>query len=88
MLRNNTTELAFSQRRHITTGCAFADDNAFGPAIAKQCRAFDFTLLFEQAFLSLVPSILLVLGSVIRSFGIFNHDAKTQRGGLHTSKLV
>ncbi|TIA11583.1 putative multidrug resistance protein [Aureobasidium pullulans] len=88
MLRNNTTELAFSQRRDITTGCAFADDNAFGPAIAKQCRAFDFTLLFEQAFLSLVPSILLVLGSVIRSFGIFNHDAKTQRGGLHTSKLV
>ncbi|TIA36906.1 putative multidrug resistance protein [Aureobasidium pullulans] len=88
MLRNNTTELAFSQRRHITTGCAFADDNAFGPAIAKQCRAFDFTLLFEQAFLSLVPSILLVLGSVIRSFGIFNHDAKTQRGGLHTSKLL
>lgn len=68
--------------------CAFANDNSFGPSVAKTCRAFDFTLLFEQAFLSLVPSILLVLGSIFRLSRIARHDAKTSQSRWHTSKLV
>lgn len=70
------------------TACSFADDNSFGPSIAKQCRAFDFTLLFEQAFLSLVPSILLVLGCIFRLNEILRQDVKTLRSRLHSSKLV
>lgn len=69
-------------------GCTFADDNSFGPAVAKICRAFDFTLLFEEAFLSLLPSVLLVLGSVIRLSSIIRRDAKTSQSRWHTSKLV
>lgn len=88
----NTTILpALSSRKASATnpfGCAFADDNSFGPVITKTCHAFDFTLLFEQAFLSLVPSILLVLGSIIRLSGIVRRDAKTAQSRWHTSKLV
>jgi len=69
-------------------GCAFADDNSVGPSVAKSCRAFDFTLLFEEAFLSLIPSVLLVLGSIIRLSDVVRRDAKTSQSRWHTSKLV
>ncbi|KAI5197133.1 putative multidrug resistance protein [Aureobasidium subglaciale] len=88
MLQNATLETAVWQIRNVATVCAFADDNLFGPVIDKRCRAFDFTLLFEQAFLSLVPSILLILGSFIRLVGIVRWDVKTFKSRLHSSKLV
>jgi ATP-binding cassette subfamily C (CFTR/MRP) protein 1 len=91
MSSNYTIRAALSQGRQISTassGCAFADENSFGPSVTKQCRTFDFTLLFEQAFLSLVPSIILVLGSVIRLIGIARHDVKTLKSRWHVSKLV
>lgn len=74
--------------RQVRTACSFADDNSFGPSVARQCRAFDFTLLFEQAFLSLVPSILLVLGCIYRLNDIVRQDVKTLGSRLHNSKLV
>lgn len=88
MSLNFTLEAALRQVRGIATVCSFADDNSFGPSIAKQCRALDFTLLFEQAFLSLVPSILLVLGCIFRLNGILRQDVKTLKSRLHSSKLV
>jgi hypothetical protein len=91
MSPNSTIQAALSLRREFTLesfNCAFANDNSFGPSIAKTCRAFDFTLLFEQALLSLVPSILLVLGSIFRLSRIARHDAKTSQSRWHTSKLV
>jgi hypothetical protein len=36
----------------------------------------------------LVPSILLVLGSIIRLIGIARHDVKTLQSRWHVSKLV
>jgi ATP-binding cassette subfamily C (CFTR/MRP) protein 1 len=91
MSLNDTIQATLSQTRGFTTttlGCAFADDNSFGPSVAKQCRAFDFTLLFEQAFLSLIPSILFVLGSVVRLISIARQDVKTSQSRWHISKLV
>jgi hypothetical protein len=88
MSLNSTLQTTLRQVRGIATACSFADDNSFGPSIAKQCRAFDFTLLFEQAFLSLVPSILLVLGCIVRLHGILRQDVKTLQSRLHSSKLV
>ncbi|GMG07807.1 unnamed protein product [Aspergillus oryzae] len=39
-------------------GCSLQADNNFGPAIDPGCRdGFDFTLLFEQAILGLVPAV-------------------------------
>ncbi|KAI4728374.1 putative multidrug resistance protein [Aureobasidium sp. EXF-10728] len=88
MSLNLTVEAALRQVRSTATACSFADDNTFGPSIAKQCRAFDFTLLFEQTFLSFVPSLLLVLACVVRLHGILRQDVKTLRSRLHSSKLV
>ena len=42
------------------------NDDAFGP-IVHGCRdSFDFTLLFEQTFLSIAPSSLFIVLAVIR----------------------
>lgn len=42
------------------TDCRLADE-AFGPAVLSACRTFDFTLLFEQSILSLLPNVLLLV---------------------------
>ncbi|KOC10592.1 putative sulfonylurea receptor/ ABC transporter [Aspergillus flavus AF70] len=41
--------------------CPPYSDNAFGPRITTACRSFDFTLLFEDAFFSLLPAALFLL---------------------------
>ena len=49
----------------LTADCG---DNSFGPAVRPTpgCRTFDFTILFEDAFLSLVPSTLFLLFSILK----------------------
>ncbi|KAJ5675349.1 multidrug resistance-associated protein [Penicillium macrosclerotiorum] len=44
-----------SQRSCINT------DNQFGPRVSPDCRDFDFTLLFEDAFFAILPSSLFLL---------------------------
>lgn len=41
--------------------CAGPDDSSFGPAVASCRRTFDFTVLFEQVILSLMPSIVFIV---------------------------
>ncbi|PWY72279.1 putative multidrug resistance-associated protein [Aspergillus heteromorphus CBS 117.55] len=36
-------------------------DNQFGPRVDPDCRPFDFTLLFEDAFFAVLPAALLIL---------------------------
>lgn len=40
-------------------------DNAFGPLVDQLCRTFDFTLLFEQTILSVIPDALFILSAPI-----------------------
>ncbi|OOO06299.1 ABC transporter transmembrane region [Aspergillus oryzae] len=48
-------------------GCSLQADNNFGPAIDPGCRdGFDFTLLFEQAILGLVPAVVFLLVCPLR----------------------
>ena len=68
--------------------CLAGSDNRFGPAVPHECRSFDFTLLFEQIFLSLIPSLALVLLSPIRIATVFRRDIKTLSTPLHSSKIV
>lgn len=67
--------------------CAEAD-NSFGPLVPTSCRAFDFTLLFENIFLSLLPSAALVLASSFRLWKIRHAGAGTTRALLQFSKQV
>ena len=41
--------------------CSPNADNAFGPLVDQLCRTFDFTLLFEQSILSIIPNALFLL---------------------------
>ncbi|KUJ16558.1 multidrug resistance-associated protein [Mollisia scopiformis] len=68
--------------------CRIGSDNSFGPAIALNCRSFDFTLLFEQIFLSLIPSLFLILLSPIRLATVIRGEVKAVSSPIHSSKIV
>jgi hypothetical protein len=51
--------------------CSFAAENNFGPAVSATCPAlFDFTLLFEEIVLSILP--LTLFGMIFR---FLHHDS-------------
>jgi hypothetical protein len=53
------------------------NDNSFGPVVIPGCRGgFDFTLLFEQSYLSIVPSAVLTIAFPLRLQYLLRHDIK------------
>lgn len=67
------------------SGCAQGSDNSFGPI--SQCR-YDFTLFFEQAILSAVPSAIFLLSALPRLFYLYRQHEKTVRTPAEVVKLV
>jgi len=59
--------------------------NFFGPAEPGE---FDFTPLFEDTFLSLLPSTVLLLLLPLRVLALHRKPRKVLRSSLHSSKLV
>ncbi|PYI04583.1 multidrug resistance-associated protein [Aspergillus sclerotiicarbonarius CBS 121057] len=43
------------------SSCPSNSENQFGPRVNSACRPFDFTLIFEDAFFSILPSTILLL---------------------------
>lgn len=63
-------------------------DNTFGPHAAN-CRGdFDFTLLFEETVLSLLPLTLLLIAAPLRIGYLFKKDWKVVQSPLLPLKLV
>lgn len=63
-------------------------DNTFGP-YALHCRgAFDFTLLFEETILTIVPLGLALLVAPFRIAYVFKKSKKVNDGPLIHLKLV
>jgi ATP-binding cassette, subfamily C (CFTR/MRP), member 1 len=60
-------------------------DDSLGPF--SNCR-FDFTLLFEQYFLSGIPSAILLLACTIRIHQLHRQDQKVAKNHMGLSKLV
>lgn len=54
---------------------ANCSQNTFGPAVIEQC-GFDFTLLFEQIFMSMVPSGILIVAFLARLPYLLRQDKK------------
>ncbi|KAH8599078.1 ABC transporter-like protein [Bisporella sp. PMI_857] len=53
-------------------------DNVFGPRVAVSCRGgLDFTLLFEQAILSIVPSGIAIVASAAYLYHFWRQSVKT-----------
>ena len=64
-------------------------DNSFGPVVESSCRGgFDLTLLFEQIFLSIVPSALFMAMLPFRLASLYKVGRVAYPGRLCYIKLV
>lgn len=73
----------------MSLGCSLEADNVFGPVVSRACRdGFDFTLLFEQSILGLLPALAFLLASPLRVRHLAKRDVRTQRNTMRTAKLV
>ncbi|KAI9742902.1 MAG: hypothetical protein M1818_003631 [Claussenomyces sp. TS43310] len=67
-------------------GCQVTADNDFGPVVASCARLFDFTLLFEQAILSTIPSAVLLTLAPWRLTSLYLSSQKTGLNWLSVAK--
>jgi ATP-binding cassette subfamily C (CFTR/MRP) protein 1 len=64
-------------------------DNTFGPWAGEHCRGgFDFTLLFEEAILSVTPLVLILCVAPFRIFYLWRKQTKVSKSLLLPAKLV
>ncbi|RDL38704.1 uncharacterized protein BP5553_03044 [Venustampulla echinocandica] len=69
--------------------CPASLDNAFGPRVNTCRRAFDFTQLFEESLMSIVPSILFIVVASLRLLALHHARRKASPGGtFQIAKLV
>ncbi len=67
--------------------CRLVDDT-FGPSVGRCRGGFDFTLLFEESILSLLPLVLLLGIVPLRILYLFKRSLKVTGRALLLSKLV
>lgn len=68
--------------------CDIAAQNVFGPTIGAGCRnGFDFTLLFEESFFTILPCSLFLLCLPLQLYQSHTPPL-TRRGLLFPGKLV
>jgi hypothetical protein len=70
------------------SGCHQNADDEFGPQVAIACRAFDFTLLFEDAVFVILPTALFLLLLPWRLRSLWKRSVKTESYELAIYKLV
>lgn len=70
-------------KQSAASGCS---ENTFGPASCS--REFDFTLTFEQAVLSIIPSSVLLLITPLRLLHLSTRAPTTVRGQNAIFKIV
>jgi ATP-binding cassette, subfamily C (CFTR/MRP), member 1 len=70
-------------------GCdGYYSDNQFGPAVSGCRRPLDFTLLFEETILSILPACILLLLAPVRLWHLFKASTKTTRSPVLAMKEV
>ncbi|KAF4637009.1 hypothetical protein G7Y89_g1078 [Cudoniella acicularis] len=68
--------------------CPAAMDNSFGPSVIN-CRGnFDFTLVFEESILSIVPSTFLFIAGPLRLVELYGGPKKVRHGSFQFLKLA
>ncbi|KAK8101492.1 hypothetical protein PG999_011866 [Apiospora kogelbergensis] len=68
--------------------CPPAVDDAFGPAVPECARTFDFTLLFEETILSILPSAVFLILGAIRIATLFTRKSRVGGVILRSIKLL
>jgi ATP-binding cassette subfamily C (CFTR/MRP) protein 1 len=72
----------------MDSSCA-SRDNTIGPYAGEHCRGgFDFTLLFEDAFLSITPLALVLCIAPFRIIYLLRKERKVSISLLLAAKLV
>ncbi|CRG87245.1 Multidrug resistance-associated protein 6 [Talaromyces islandicus] len=62
--------------------CTSVADAVFGPRVSIACRAFDFTLYFEDVFLSCLPAALFLALLPLECWRLRNEPLRVQRSAL------
>jgi hypothetical protein len=65
-----------------------ACDNVFGPRVDASCRAFDFTLFFEDVILACLPNAVFLLLLPLPWALLFQRPDVVNRSNLLTAKLA
>lgn len=65
-----------------------SSDVQFGPAFTGPGRSFDFTLLFEDTILTIVPSTVFLGAAVARAVWLTNSPTKVASSFSRLAKLV
>lgn len=68
--------------------CSPQADDAFGPQVVACRQGFDFTLLFEQAILSAIPSGLMAVASTVFLLRRHRRNVKTRKRATRSLKLA
>ena len=69
--------------------CSIQSDNVFGPQVSADCRGgFDFTLLFEEVILTIVPLVLVFVMIPFRLVYLFKQAQNVKIDSLYHLKLV
>ncbi|KAG8405569.1 hypothetical protein J3458_022215 [Metarhizium acridum] len=75
--------------RSVSESCSIAVENNFGPVVEGCLDNFDFTLLFEEAILSITPMGVTILLLLHRLLHLHKQPQKVYAGGLlQKAKLV
>lgn len=81
-------EISYVGRR-AGNSTGYSNDNSFGPFLKTPGRqTFDFTLLFEETILSILPSALLLLLIPSRIGRLWRTPRKVTGSYLQSTKLV
>jgi hypothetical protein len=77
-----------SRAMYISDLCQLGQDDRFGPFVDGCRDGFDFTLLFEQTILSMLPDMLFLIVAIVRVVRLHKMTVKTLPNILGAIKLV
>ncbi|PYH46501.1 ABC transporter [Aspergillus saccharolyticus JOP 1030-1] len=73
----------------MARSCTIEVENHFGPIVGTACYGgLDFTLYFEEAFLSIFPAATVILAAVLRCLVVRSLSVKVRGGWLYPVKLL
>jgi ATP-binding cassette subfamily C (CFTR/MRP) protein 1 len=72
----------------VSKACSIAADDQFGPQVDTCLRKFDFTLLFEETILTILPMAIVLFATACRVVVLSMRGRKTQLDILSALKLV
>lgn len=87
-IAQSSTSISVERYQVLAMSALSMCDSAFGPRVNERCRAFDFTLQFEDLFLVLLPNSLFLLQLLVSLIQLIKRDTIIKRSSTSSYKLV